>query len=411
MAISVETKWPSSKIGDLCSVSRGSSPRPIADQRYFEGGCIPWIKIADATKSEKFLYETKQYINGYGASFSKLLPAGTIIVAASGTLGYTQILGVPGCAHDGWLILTNLKNFDRDYAYYVLQQMQRHFYNSAYGAAIQNINTDILRETEIPCPPLPTQRKIATILSAYDDLIENNLRRIKILEEIAQNLFREWFVKFRFPGHQHARFTDSPLGRIPEGWEVKALGEVATITMGLSPKGDTYNEKGDGTPLVNGPVEFGGRFTKQVKWTTSPTKLCREGDLIVCVRGSTTGRYVKSNGVYCLGRGVCGLSSNYQCFVDQLFANELDTLLKMTSGSTFPSWTGPQLKSHRVLLPPPELRARFEAIAKPMSVTVLQYSRINTILGRTRDLLLPRLISGEVDVSELDIAVPEEIAT
>ena len=75
-------------------------------------------------------------------------------------------------------------------------------------------------------PPLPAQRKIAAILSAYDDLIENNLRRIKILEEMAQNLYREWFVKFRFPGHQHARFIDSPLGRIPEGWEVKKVGNI-----------------------------------------------------------------------------------------------------------------------------------------------------------------------------------------
>ena len=110
--------WTTRKIGELCDVSRGASPRPIHDQRYFEDGTIPWIKIADATKSGKYLYETKQYVNEFGASFSKLLQSGTIIVAASGTLGYTQILGVEGCAHDGWLILQNLREFDRDYAYY-----------------------------------------------------------------------------------------------------------------------------------------------------------------------------------------------------------------------------------------------------------------------------------------------------
>ena len=88
-------------------------------------------------------------------------------------------------------------------------------------------------------PPLPTQRKIAAILSAYDDLIENNLRRIKILEEMAQNLYREWFVKFRFPGHQHARFTDSPLGRIPEGWEVVKLGTLLIEDQNEAPKTET----------------------------------------------------------------------------------------------------------------------------------------------------------------------------
>ncbi|MGH9351786.1 MAG: restriction endonuclease subunit S [Terriglobia bacterium] len=254
------------------------------------------------------------------------------------------------------------------------------------------------RKMWLSAPPLPLQRKISAILSAYDELIKNGRRRIRILEEMARALYREWFVRFRFPGHEKIKRVDSAIGQIPQSWDVKHLGEIATITMGLSPNGDTYNEVGDGTPLVNGPVEFAERFTKQVKWTTAPTKLCREGDLVVCVRGSTTGKYVKSDGVYCLGRGVCGLSSQYQCFVDLLFANELPILLAQTSGSTFPSWTGPQLKFHPVLSPPPELLARFEAMVQPLSAAVLGYSRRIQNLRRTRDLLLPRLLSGQVDL-------------
>jgi type I restriction enzyme S subunit len=100
--------WPNRKFGEIADISRGSSPRPIADSRYFDGGTIPWIKIADATKSGKFLYETKEHVNEFGASFSRRLPPGTILVAASGTLGYTQILGVEGCAHDGWLICKSM---------------------------------------------------------------------------------------------------------------------------------------------------------------------------------------------------------------------------------------------------------------------------------------------------------------
>jgi len=112
----------------------------------------------------------------------------------------------------------------------------------ATGTTVLGIKQSELRQVNIPYPPLVTQRKIAAILSAYDDLIENNLRRIKILEEMAQNLYREWFVKFRFPacaeasagrpGHQNARFTDSLLGPIPEGWEVKALGSLMAEHIG-----------------------------------------------------------------------------------------------------------------------------------------------------------------------------------
>jgi type I restriction enzyme S subunit len=280
------------------------------------------------------------------------------------------------------------------------------------GVAQQHFNVGAARELEVQLPPRKAQDRIAGTLSAYDELIENSQRRIRILEAMARALYREWFVHFRYPGSEPSTRPaghPSPSGRragdegaqrsdIPKGWEVKRLGEVADITMGLSPKGDTYNEDAEGIPLVNGPVEFGERFTKRVKWTTAPTKFCKEGDLVVCVRGSTTGRHVKSDGEYCLGRGVCGISSEFQGFVELLFENELPTLLGQTSGSTFPSWTGPQLKNHPVLSPPTELLARFEALLKPMSDAVVAYALRIQILRQTRDLLLPRLLSGQVEL-------------
>ncbi|MDD4794701.1 MAG: restriction endonuclease subunit S, partial [Dehalococcoidales bacterium] len=118
------------------------------------------------------------------------------------------------------------------------------------GSAQPNFGPSHLKRMFIPLPPLPTQRKIASILSAYDDLIENNLRRIKILEEMAQNLYWEWFVNFRFPGWQNTRFVDSPLGRIPEGWEVTKLGELIEIKRG---KNITKNTIVDGSvPVIAG---------------------------------------------------------------------------------------------------------------------------------------------------------------
>lgn len=203
--------------------------------------------------------------------------------------------------------------------------------------------------------------------------------------------------------------VESELGMIPEGWTVHPLQNIATVTMGLSPKGESYNTNGDGIPLINGPVEFGDRFTMCVKWTTAPTKLCSAGDFIICVRGSTTGKYVKSDGVYCLGRGVCAIKSTWQCFVDQMFMHQLPILLAQTGGSTFPSWNGPQLKLHPVLLPSIDLLSRFESLVQPMNATVLNYSRKNANLRATRDLLLPKLISGELDVSSLP--EPEEVIT
>lgn len=165
--------WEVVTIGDVAEVGRGSSPRPIADQKYFEGGTIPWIKIADATKSGKYLYETKQKVNEYGASFSRLLPKGSLILAASGTLGYTQLLGVDGCIHDGWLYLINFNGIEKEYLYYLFREQQQFFYNSAYGAAIQNVNTMILREMKIVLPPSQIQKQFKDIISNNDNLLDN----------------------------------------------------------------------------------------------------------------------------------------------------------------------------------------------------------------------------------------------
>jgi len=290
--------------------------------------------------------------------------------------------------------------------YFLGQQSLKEKLNT--GSAQAQITVNALTTFKITIPSLKVQRRIASILSTYDDLIRNNTRRIVILEEMARRIYEEWFVRFRFPGHEGVRMVESEFGLVPEGWTFKPFAQVATITMGLSPKGDTYNEHGGGTPLINGPVEFGERFTKQVKWTSAPTKLCNEGDLVVCVRGSTTGKYVKSDGVYCLGRGVCAISSKYQCFADLLFERELPVLLGQTGGSTFPSWTGPQLKAHPVLVATSNILAAFESHIEPMHAAVKVYSRQIQNLRITRDLLLPKLISGELDVSAMP--APESIA-
>jgi type I restriction enzyme, S subunit len=190
--------WNEIELADVCEIGRGSSPRPINNKAYFEGGEIPWIKIADATNSFKVIFKTKEYVNSYGASFSRLLPVDSLIVAASGTLGFPMFLGVEGCIHDGWLYFKSYNGIDKNFLYYKIIDLNKYFYSKAYGAAIQNINTDTLRRTKINLPPLPTQKRIASILSTYDDLIENNLKRIKLLEETAQNIYKEWLVIFVF---------------------------------------------------------------------------------------------------------------------------------------------------------------------------------------------------------------------
>lgn len=404
--------WRNCKLGDLLQIKHGFA---FLGEHFASAGThvvlTPGNFLEEGGFKEK-AEKAKWYVGPIPKDY--VLNKGDLIVAmteqAEGLLGSGALIPRSGIyLHNqrlGLVQIRDQKQADQNFIYYLFNSkpVRQQIRGSASGTKIRHTAPSRIADVKVSVPPLPVQQRIAGILSAYDELIENSQRRIKILEAMARALYREWFVHFRFPGHEHHPRVASPFGEIPQGWEVKKLGEVATITMGLSPKGDTYNEEGDGTPLVNGPVEFGERFSKEVKWTTAPSKLCGKGDLIVCVRGSTTGKYVKSDGTYCLGRGVCSMSSKYQSFVDQLFENELPALLGQTSGSTFPSWTGPQLKGHPVVRPPDDVLTLFESLVRPMTTDVLVLSRKIQNLRRTRDLLLPRLLSGQINVASLDHA-------
>lgn len=399
------TDWIGTTLGEMCSFRAGMVFK--REEQGADSGDVPFIKVSDMnlSQNEIAIREANNWVDDdfIARHRAKPFPVGTVVFAKIGeALKQNRVrrLVRPTLIDNNMMgALANQKIVTPEFLYYRLAAFD--IASTATGTALPYLTVSVLQRQEFLIPPIKQQRRIASILSAYDDLIENNTRRIAILEEMARRIYEEWFVRFRYPGHEGVRMVESELGSVPEGWQVRKLEDVATITMGLSPKGDTYNDVGDGVPLVNGPVEFGDRLTKRVKWTTSPTKLCAEGDLVVCVRGSTTGKYVKSDGRYCLGRGVCALRSTYQSFIDQFFIHALPSLLAQTGGSTFPSWTGPQLKSHRLLVPAKDLLAKFEDAAQSMNRAVLAYSRMSQNLRTTRDLLLPKLISGELDVSEL----------
>jgi type I restriction enzyme S subunit len=262
------------------------------------------------------------------------------------------------------------------------------------GAAQPKLSQENLRRIELRLPPLPTQRKIASILSAYDDLIENNLRRIKILEEMAQNLYREWFVKFRFPGHQHAHFTDSPLGRIPEGWAVKRLGEILELNYGKALKQET--RRGGDVPVYGSSGVVGYHDLPLVN-----------GPGIVVGRKGNVGSIFWSDVDFYPIDTVYFVTSKMPL---RFLFYELQTKNFLNNDAAVPGLNRNQAYSLETLAPPADILAWFCQFADDFErqAAVLRFQ--NTTLRRTRDLLLPRLISGEVDVSELDIAVPKEVA-
>jgi restriction endonuclease S subunit len=206
-------------------------------------------KAVDYDKIRKYVS-----IDTYGNWFRTGHPhRGDVLISTVGAIGRVSYIHKQrGCIAQNIIALRpNQKYLDGNYLYYYLNSnyIQKTLQNLNIGVAQPSLKVPHLLDLGVSFPEYNIQRKIAAILSAYDDLIENNLRRIKILEEMAHNLYREWFVNFRLPGHEKAHFIDSPLGRIPEGWTVHKLRDIATIDKGLSYKGVFLTE--DGAPMVN----------------------------------------------------------------------------------------------------------------------------------------------------------------
>lgn len=339
-------------------------------------------------------------INGYHAEH-KVQPPG-VVTGRSGSLGEVLYIDKPF-----WPLNTTLwvKDFIGNlplYVYYFLKTLDLKQYNS--GAGVPTLNRNHLDTLEIAIHDFQSQRKIASILSAYDDLIENNLRRIKILEEIAQALYREWFVKFRFPGHEKIRMVDSPMGMIPERWEVVHLVDSCDIVMGQSPKSEFYNTSGDGLPFHQGVSNFGPRFPTEHVFCTMKNRIAETGDILLSVR-APVGRINLADKRLIVGRGLCAIrnKNGQQWFTLHQLKERFQQEDTMGGGTIFKAVTRKDVESIEFLNPASLTVRAFEEICYPVEVQIEILTDKNTNLRQTRDLLLPKLISGELDVSDLDI--------
>ncbi len=258
------------------------------------------------------------------------------------------------------------------------------------------MSVDKLLSFDILTPLLPTQKKIAGILSAYDDLIENNTRRIKILEKMAQTLYHEWFVKFRFPGHEHTKMVDSELGLIPEGWEVKKLGDVIQFTNGKAIKALK-----EGNYPVYGSNGIIG-WTDKAKY--------KNGIVIGRVGAYCGSLFYSKFGFWASDNTIVAESSNQKFGIELSFFVLQDlNLRRYAGGSAQPLLTQTVIKEIPVIIPDIATHKKFQPILQNIWAFKINLLNKNSNLRQTRDLLLPKLISGEIDVEHLEIS-KEDIA-
>jgi type I restriction enzyme S subunit len=287
---------------------------------------------------------------------------------------------------------------------------------AAHGT--KRLQTDRLLKKSVYLPPLLLQRKIAAMLSAYDDLIENNTRRIRILEEMARALYREWFVHFRFPGHGKVKLVESAVGLIPAGWEEARLGELADINAASIRRGEAPDE----ILYVDISSVSPGRIDKieALPFAEAPgraRRIVKHGDIIwSCVRPNRRSYSLildpPSNLIVSTGFAVISAKGAPHTYLYHALTTDdfVGYLTNHATGAAYPAVTGRDFENARIICPAQVLLDRFHEIVEPCLALQEKLNRKNAALRRTRDLLLPKLISGEVDVSDLDIDVPAPAA-
>ena len=306
----------------------------------------------------------------------------------------------PNTVHCGFVIRCRLKdeNISPNFLTYLLRTpfCRQKIINLSSGTTITNISQKSLGDLSIQVPDLKTQNKIADILSRYDEAIANNRRRIELLERSSRLLYREWFVHLRYPGHEHGAIGSDG---IPEGWKRKKLEEIADITMGQSPKSEFYNETGEGLPFHQGVSNFGFRFPVNSTYSTKGNRIGEAGDILFSVR-APVGRINLNLEKIILGRGLAGIRSKLNCqnFLFYQLKNHFFKEDMMGGGAIFAAITKKDLHSVELIKPFDTLIQLFSDQVIPMDEQVKNLYLQNQKLQSARDLLLPRLMNGEINV-------------
>lgn len=279
------------------------------------------------------------------------------------------------------------------------------------GATVAHLNMKDVRDLPLPeLPPLSIQRRIAGILSAYDELIENNQRRIRILEEMARSLYREWFVHFRYPGHESVPRTDSSLGLIPQGWEVKRILEFGIVITGKTPSKANSDFYGEDVPFVKTPDMHGNMFILATGECLSHAGADSQANKLIPA-GSICVSCIGTIGVVSIMTEDCQTNQQINSIVlmkeqfrEFLFFRLQDAKRALenlgANGATMGNVNKSKFESLEVIAPPNELLERYHQFSASLISEILILSRQAANLRRTRDLLLPRLLSGQVSLGE-----------
>jgi len=397
--------WQSRRLDQLGSVSRGRSRHRPRDAAQLYGGSHPFIQTGDVKRAALYITDYTQTYNDAGLEQSRLWPAGTLCITIAANIADTAILGIDACFPDSIIgFKADPEQADARFVKYLFDStIKRRAQQFSQGATQDNLSQEKLLSLNFNVPKVDEQIRIADILSTYDDLIENNLRRMVLLEDSARFLYNEWFVRLRFPGYEHTRIVDG----VPEGWAQVRIDDFGTVLTGKTPATKDSDNYGGDIPFVKTPDMHGQAFVLQTTTyltekgaKTQANKFLPAGALLVSCIGTV--------GVVSLTAENCQFnqqinavipnedSLRYYCyFALKALKPKLDAI---GGGVTMANVSKRKFESMDLLRPSAPLLRNFDEFCVPVFSQIKVLGQQNQKLRAARDLLLPRLMSGEIAV-------------
>ncbi|WP_024617043.1 restriction endonuclease subunit S [Pseudomonas kilonensis] len=404
--------WPTQRLSRLAEFRNG-----VNYNKNSFGNGVKVVGVSDFRDYSKPKYAELEQINPDGiVSERNILRDGDIVFVRSNgnreLIGRSLFIEKPPeeVTHSAFTIrlrFTSPEVYPKFYAYCFRTPLIRQALTAQGGGTnINNLNQDILNGLVVPLPPLPVQQRIAGILSTYDELIENSQRRINILESMARVLYREWFVHFRFPGHESHTLIASPLGKIPLGWEVKAIRDFGTIITGKTPSKANSAYFGDEVQFLKTPDMHGNMFILGTNECLSSSGAKSQANKTLPA-GSICVSCIGTIGVVSITTEECQTNQQINSIVLKNTASREFLFLRLqdskqalinlgSNGATMGNVNKGKFEAMEIVCPPSHLLSHYHEFAKPLFMQILALSRQIQNLRRTRDLLLPRLLSGEV---------------
>ena len=384
-------EWIECKISDIGTVVGGATPSTKKLENY-DNGEIAWITPKDlSTFSGRYIVRGERNITeiGLNSCSTQIMPKNTVLFSSRAPIGYVAIAANEVCTNQGFKSVVPNTNTDPLFLYYLLKYNKDKIESMGSGTTFKEVSGNTMKNIVVSVPKdKKVQEKIGSILGSIDDKIEENVKINNNLEQQAQEIYQQMFID-----------------NAASNWKEGTLSDIADIIMGQSPSGSSYNEESIGTIFFQGRAEFGFRFPTVRLFTTEPKRMACANDTLTSVR-APVGDLNVAHTDCCIGRGLAAIHSktNHQSFVlYTMFSLKKQLDVFNGEGTVFGSINRNSLNVMPILIPSNEKLDEFEGIVAPMDTAIRNNYDEICRLQQIRDSLLPKLMSGEIDVSDIEL--------